>query len=75
MAVTIALILVAMFVLTALELWALWALGERDDRRRQLARQTQAAAGHARDGDRVRPDQVRTVRTRPRRRTPGAASR
>ena len=75
MAVTIALILVAMFVLTALELWALWALGERDDRRRQLVRHTQAAARRATDDDRLRPDQARTVRTRPSPGIPGAASR
>lgn len=35
MALTITLIIVAMLLITALELWALWTLGERDDRRRQ----------------------------------------
>jgi hypothetical protein len=38
MALTIALIIVAMLVITALELWVLWALGERDDRRTPVRR-------------------------------------
>ena len=35
---TILLIVVGVFVLAALELWALWALGEHEDRRRRRTR-------------------------------------
>ena len=39
MVLTIALILVAMIALAALELYLFWKLGERDDRRRRPATQ------------------------------------
>lgn len=42
MALTIGIILVAMAVVAAFEIWQLWRLGERDQRRRRSGRQAAA---------------------------------
>lgn len=58
---TIALVVVVTVALAALELWAFWALGERDDRRRQPPRPAPEARPHRRSDPRTR----MTTRTEP----------